>query len=116
MLLIASEEAINEDLAKRDPSYVYLKRREGGPKGRPSEASLKLFLSSGLILINVWSTKKDKKRKLIGGNIATYPDFLPSRLILVNIWSAYTDRKRKLIGGNNATYPDFLPSCFRNEI
>ena len=51
--LIASEEAINEDLAKQDPSYVYfkeiiifphfLKRREGGPKGRPSEASLNFF-------------------------------------------------------------------------
>ena len=59
--LIASEEAINEDLAKRDPSYVYLKRREGGPKGRPSEASLKLFLSSGLILVNIWSTKNRQK-------------------------------------------------------
>ena len=53
--LIASEEAINEDLAKRDPSYVYfkeirifphfyLKQNERGPKGRPSEASLKCFV------------------------------------------------------------------------
>ena len=71
-------------------------------------------MSSGLILINVWSTKTDRKRKLIGGNIATYPDFLPSRLILVNIWSAYTDRKRKLIGGNNATYAAFLPVAAAN--
>ena len=59
--LIASEEAINEDLAKRDPSYVYLKRREGGPKGRQSEESLKVFLSGGRILVNIWSTKNRQK-------------------------------------------------------
>ena len=47
--LIASEEAINEDLAKRDPSYVYLKRREGGR--RPTEQSVfKIFLFCWLFL------------------------------------------------------------------
>ena len=68
--------------------FFYLKRREGGPKGRPSEASLKFFLSSGLILVNILSTKTDRKRKLICGNNATYPAFLPSKLILVDIWTA----------------------------
>ena len=29
--------------------FHYLKRREGGPKGRPSEASLNFFLESWLI-------------------------------------------------------------------
>ena len=40
-------EKINEDRAKRDPSSVYLKRREGGPKGRLSGASLNFFCHVG---------------------------------------------------------------------
>ena len=71
----------------------YLKRREGGPKGRPSEASLKLFLSCGLILIELVNKKTDKKRKLIGGNNATYAAFLPSKLILVRMWSTKDGQK-----------------------
>ena len=42
-------------------NLIFLKRREGGPKGRPSEASLKFFLSSGLILVYIWSTKNGQK-------------------------------------------------------
>ena len=57
--LIASEEAINEDRSKR---------REGGPKGRPSEASLNLFFDSWLILVNVRLDQIEKFRKLICGN------------------------------------------------
>ena len=53
----------------------FLKWREGGPKGRPSEVSLKSFWECGLILVNVWSDQIVKIRKLIVWSHATY--FLP---------------------------------------
>ena len=69
-------EAKYEDRAKRDPSYVYfpifLKRREGGPKGRPCEASLNFFGECGLILVKVWSDQIVKIRKIIVWSHATY--------------------------------------------
>ena len=51
----------------------FLKRREGGPKGRPSEASLNFFWECWLILVNVvWSDQIVKIRKIIVRSHATH--------------------------------------------
>lgn len=50
----------------------FLTRSEGGPKGRPSKASLKSFWECGLILVNVWSDQIVKIRKIIVWSHATY--------------------------------------------
>ena len=50
----------------------FLKRREGGPKGRPSKASLNFFWECWLIMVNVWSDQIVKIRKIIVWSHATY--------------------------------------------
>ena len=72
---------------------AFSKAARGRPEGPTEEASLKLFLSCGLIMIELVNKKTDKKRKLIGGNNATYAAFLPSKLIMVRMWRSNDGQK-----------------------